>query len=257
MTIPFPTGKWDIIYIDPPWRYYRGDTKGQYTDYSGAAEKHYPTMSEEEICALPMRSIMSDTSVVFMWATGPMLASAIRVIDAWDLWYRGVTYVWVKTKQDGGLMGAFGTIPTFTKPKTEFVLAATINKRARPFPITTIKQDQLVFAPRGRHSEKPDEVRRRIVELCGDRSRIELFARVRSAGWDAWGNEVPPEGGTTEVTDAGNVVLEGNGVHDLPSAGSMRGELHPSATSGRGQDDLRGVREGGGQEGAGEPAVEG
>jgi len=192
--VPFPTGKWDIIYIDPPWRYYRGDTKAGYTDYSGAAEKHYPTMSEEEICALPMRSIMSDTSVVFMWATGPMLASAIRAIDAWNLWYRGVTYVWIKTKQDGKLMGAFGTIPTFTKPKTEFVLAATIRKRARPFPITTIKQDQLIFAPRGRHSEKPDEVRQRIVELCGDRSRIELFARNRSPGWDAWGNEVPNDG---------------------------------------------------------------
>ena len=248
MTIPFPTGKWDIIYIDPPWRYYRGDTKGRYTDYTGAAEKHYPTMSEEEIAALPMRSIMSDTSVVFMWATGPMLASAIRVIDAWDLWYRGVTYVWVKTKQDGSMMGAFGTIPTFTKPKTEFVLAATINKRARPFPITTIKQDQLVFAPRGRHSEKPGEVRRRIVELCGDRSRLEMFARTRADGWDVWGNE---------VTDAGNVVLAGNTFHDLRGAGGLRGELHPAAAPVAGQDDLRGVREGDRQEGAGEPAIEG
>jgi site-specific DNA-methyltransferase (adenine-specific) len=253
MTIPFPTGKWDIIYIDPPWRYYRGDTKAGYTDYSGAAEKHYPTMSEEEICALPMRSIMSDTSVVFMWATGPMLASAIRVIDAWDLWYRGVTYVWVKTKQDGSMMGAFGTIPTFTKPKTEFVLAATINKRARPFPITTIKQDQLVFAPRGRHSEKPEEVRRRIVELCGDRSRLEMFARTKVAGWDAWGNEVPPEG----EKDAGEIVLERNGVRDLRGAGGLRGELHSASSAEVEQDDLRGVREGDGEEGAGEPAVEG
>ena len=219
----FPTGRWDIIYIDPPWRYYRGDTKAGYTDYSGAAEKHYPTMSEEEICALPMRSIMSETSVVFMWATGPMLASAIRVIDAWNLWYRGVTYVWVKTKQDGRLMGAFGTIPTFTKPKTEFVLAATINKRARPFPITTIKQDQLVFAPRGRHSAKPEEVRRRIVELCGDRSRIEMFARTKAPGWDVWGNEVTEtmtHGHEEPLVDAGEALREADPVRrgtDLPA----------------------------------------
>lgn len=243
MTIPFPTGQWDIIYIDPPWRYYRGDTKAGYTDYSGAAEHHYPTMSEEEICALPIRSIMSKQSVVFMWATGPMLASAIRVLDAWNLWYRGVTYVWVKTKQDGTPMGAFGTIPTFTKPKTEFVLAATINKRARPFPITTIKQDQLVYAPRTRHSEKPQEVRRRIVELCGDRSRIEMFARTRVTGWDAWGNEI------TEDQHAGKKLLEGDALIALPGAGSLRGELHPAAEAGAGQDDLRGVREGAGETG--------
>lgn len=49
---------------------------------------------------------------------------------------------------------------------------------------------QIVEAPVGRHSEKPDEVRRRIVELLGDVPRIELFARERAEGWDAWGNEV-------------------------------------------------------------------
>ena len=49
---------------------------------------------------------------------------------------------------------------------------------------------QIVEAPVGRHSEKPDEVRRRIVELLGDVPRIELFARERVEGWDAWGNEV-------------------------------------------------------------------
>lgn len=32
--------------------------------------------------------------------------------------------------------------------------------------------------------------RDKIVELMGDLPRIELFARQRTAGWDAWGNEV-------------------------------------------------------------------
>ncbi len=189
-TIPFPTGKWDIIYLDPPWRYRRGDTTAAYSDYNGAAENHYPTMSEEEIANLPIRSIMSKTSVVFMWATAPMLDVATRVIDRWGLWYRGMPYIWIKTRKDGQIMGPAGLIPTFTKPKAEFVLAATINKRARPFPITTINQNQIVMAPRGRHSEKPEEVRNRIEELCGDRPRIELFARKPAAGWSVWGNEV-------------------------------------------------------------------
>ena len=48
----------------------------------------------------------------------------------------------------------------------------------------------LVEAVRTRHSEKPEEVRRRIEELFGDVPRIELFARKRFHGWDCWGNEV-------------------------------------------------------------------
>jgi len=40
------------------------------------------------------------------------------------------------------------------------------------------------------HSRKPDEVRKRILELCGDIPRIELFARQQIEGWDCWGNEV-------------------------------------------------------------------
>ena len=34
------------------------------------------------------------------------------------------------------------------------------------------------------------EVRNRIVELCGDIPRVELFARENHEGWDAWGNQV-------------------------------------------------------------------
>lgn len=188
--IPFPTGSWDIIYLDPPWRYRRDDAGAKTAGFYTAAENHYPTMTEAELAAMPIRSIMSKTSVIFMWATSPLLDVALRVIDSWGLSYRGMPYIWVKTRKDGQIIGPTGLIPTFTKPKAEFVLAATINKRARPFPITTINQNQIVMAPRGRHSEKPEEVRRRIETLCGDRPRIELFARKTVPGWAAWGNEV-------------------------------------------------------------------
>ena len=50
---------------------------------------------------------------------------------------------------------------------------------------------QIVLAPRGRHSEKPAEVRKRIETLRGEGAeRIELFARQSPEGWDVWGNEV-------------------------------------------------------------------
>ena len=50
---------------------------------------------------------------------------------------------------------------------------------------------QLVEATRGKHSEKPNEVRKRIVEMFGNNlPKIELFAREKHDGWDVWGNEV-------------------------------------------------------------------
>ena len=40
------------------------------------------------------------------------------------------------------------------------------------------------------HSKKPQEARNRIEKLMGDVPKIELFARQRVDGWNAWGNEV-------------------------------------------------------------------
>jgi N6-adenosine-specific RNA methylase IME4 len=111
----------------------------------------------------------------------------------------------VKTRRDGIPIGAQGVTPTFTKPTCEFVLVATTVSKGRPFPILDLKQAQTVFlddqdvfdpqpvfAPRGRHSAKPDDVRRRIERLCGERPRIELFARGAVPGWDVWGAEAEP-----------------------------------------------------------------
>ena len=49
---------------------------------------------------------------------------------------------------------------------------------------------QVIESPIEYHSKKPNIVRDKIVELCGDLPRIELFARQQVKGWDCWGNEV-------------------------------------------------------------------
>ena len=56
--------------------------------------------------------------------------------------------------------------------------------------IKSHKVRQLVEAERDIHSRKPDEVRKRIVELLGDLPKVELFCRTPKEGWDVWGNEV-------------------------------------------------------------------
>lgn len=180
---PLPDRRYDIVYLDPPWHYYGSAIK------DAAAAKHYPLMTVDELARIDIWSILNKQSAIFMWATCPRLDFALKLIDAWGLTYRGVAYVWVKTNRRGSIINGQGVPPTFTKPTTEMVLAATTKATGRPFPILDLAQPQVVLHTRGVHSEKPDLFRQRIVQLCGDRARIELFARSRAEGWDSWGAE--------------------------------------------------------------------
>lgn len=191
-------GTYDIIYADPPWHYYGSATK------DAAAGKHYDLMSDDQLASMPVAEMSAKRAVCFMWATGPRLDVAIETMKAWGFHYRGIAFVWVKTTKDGKIINGQGVRPTLVKPTTELVIAGqnfdpgreqelviagTTNKTGRAFPILTEAMAQVVLAPRGRHSEKPSVFRDMIVELCGDRPRVELFAREHHEGWDVRGNE--------------------------------------------------------------------
>lgn len=93
-------GNYSIIYADPPWRYTAKKVQG-------AAEKHYPTMSIDELCALPVAEIAAPDSALFMWATFPQLPEALRLIKAWGFNYKSVAFVWLKKnkRRIAGFMG--------------------------------------------------------------------------------------------------------------------------------------------------------
>ena len=94
------TGTYEIIYADPPWRYSAKKVQG-------AAENHYPTMSIDELCALPVAELAAKDSALFMWATFPQLPEALRLIRAWGFTYKSVAFVWLKKnkKADSWFMG--------------------------------------------------------------------------------------------------------------------------------------------------------
>lgn len=177
--------KYDVVLADPPWDYYGSPSKW------AAAGKFYPLMKDEELLQFPMKGWLSDPGVLFLWSTGPRLDLAVRCIESWGLSYRGVAFVWVKTKQDGTPIKAQGVRPSIIKPLTEFVLMASTVAKGRPLPINDESVVQTVLAPRGKHSEKPDEVQERIEQLYPYLTKVELFARKTRPGWDHWGNEVP------------------------------------------------------------------
>lgn len=163
--------KYPVIYADPPWRYEHVKTE------SRAIENQYPTMALDEICALPLGDVTTDDALLFLWATSPKLAEALRVVESWGFTYR-TSMVWVKDQIGMGY---------YARQRHELLLIAT--KGEPPVPAPEDRPDTVVTAPRGEHSEKPDIFYRVIERMYPTLPRLELFAREAREGWDRWGNQ--------------------------------------------------------------------
>jgi N6-adenosine-specific RNA methylase IME4 len=75
----------------------------------------------------------------------------------------------------------------YTRANSEDVLLAT---RGTPMRLAA-DVHQVIMAPVGKHSEKPDETHKRIERLFTG-PYLELFARAERPGWTTWGNELAP-----------------------------------------------------------------
>lgn len=187
--------KYGIIYADPPWHYRVYSKKGA----GRSAESHYPTMTIEEIQALPVSELADKDCALFMWITFPLLKESLSVLSAWGFKFKTIAFVWIKQnrKSDSLFLG----MGYWTRANAEFCVLATKGKPKR----MAKNVHQVIVSHIEEHSKKPDEARRRIVRLMGDLPRIELFARQKSAGWDVWGNEVESDiilGGTDDDSKA-------------------------------------------------------
>ena len=172
--------KYNVILADPPWAYRVWSKK----DVGWTAEKHYPTMSIEDIRALPVGDLADDNCALFLWITFPQLNEAFSLIESWGFTYKTAAFVWVK--QNRKLPSLFWGLGYWTRANAEVCLLATRGSPKR----RSAAVHQVILSPVEQHSKKPDEVRERIVTLMGDVPRVELFARQQSPGWDVWGNEV-------------------------------------------------------------------
>lgn len=171
--------KYQIIYADPPWSYQNGGVP------QGGVNYQYKTMSSETIKKLPINEIADSTSVLMMWATFPKLQEALEVIKAWGFEYKTLGFSWLKTNKDGS---PFFGIGYYAKSNQEVCLLAVKGKAHSLVKSNSVSS--FVSTGRTKHSEKPQVFRDKIIELFGDIPRIELFARQKTEGWDAWGNEI-------------------------------------------------------------------
>ena len=178
--IPFPDKKYNIIYADPAWYFKTYSNKGE----KRSAVQHYNCMSIDDIYNLPVDTISDDDCILFIWVIDPMLPEAMEVIKRWGFKYKTVAFTWVKENKKSE--GYFTGLGYWTRANPEMCLLATKGKPKR----LSKAVKQLIISKRQEHSKKPDEIRNRIIQLCGDLPKIELFARQRVKGWDCWGNQV-------------------------------------------------------------------
>lgn len=173
--------KYQIIYADPPWEYKKSvGVKSA----RGLAKAHYNTMKIEDIKALPIQEIADKDCCLFLWATFPCLQEGLDVIKAWGFRYSSVAFVWVKKNKR--TWSNFWGMGNWTRANAEVCLLGLKGKPKRQ----SAKVHSVIEEHIMQHSKKPEQTRDRIVELCGDLPRVELFAREATEGWDVWGNEV-------------------------------------------------------------------
>ena len=165
---------YDVLYVDPPWAY--GNTQLIDGDIKNAKDA-YPTMNLKELKAFELPPL-SDDCVMFMWTTGPWMGGAIELGSAWGFKYSTVAFVWDKVHTNPGF---------YTNSQVEYCLL--FKKGKIPSPRGTRNEKQLLVEKRTVHSKKPAEIRTRIERMFPTQTRIEMFARNTSPGWDVMGNE--------------------------------------------------------------------
>jgi N6-adenosine-specific RNA methylase IME4 len=172
--------RYRVILADPPWSY-QNWTAAKH----GAAVSVYKTMTLEDICALRVDQLAQDDAALFLWITGPKLTDGahIDVMRAWRFRPVTVALTWAKTYRDGSPYCGLGF---YTRSATEFCLLGIRGRMQKQ----SSSVRQLITAPRGAHSAKPDEQYERI-ETLFEGPYLEMFARRRRPGWAAMGNEAP------------------------------------------------------------------
>lgn len=186
--------RYGAILADPPWAYHAWSGNTNAERGWGTAASHYRTMSPDDIARIPVSDMAAKDAHLFLWTTGPVLRQAFDVIEAWGFRYSAIAFTWVKLKRsfDARQLRAVPLaeadlhvgLGLTTRKNAEFCLLGRRGSCQRK----SRSVREIILAPVREHSRKPDDVYSRIEAYC-DGPYLELFARQRWPGWDAWGEE--------------------------------------------------------------------
>lgn len=173
-------GHYRTILADPPWRFITYDRKKA---VPGQGADPYPTMSMEELAALPLVEIAAPDCALVLWYPGSMTDQVIELATkGWGFKFiRSDLFVWIKDREQ-----AVPRIGPGYWSRTGAEICALFT-RGKPR-VLAHNVEQVIFCRRGPHSAKPEEQYERIEAMCPP-PYLELFPRRSRRGWAAWGNE--------------------------------------------------------------------
>ena len=178
--------KYNIIYADPAWQY---GSKSAVNNKIGKTPKslseHYQTMSLQDLKNLPVKNMTKEDAACFIWVTDSHIDEALELFKSWGFKYKTIAFNWIKKTSKGNYCK---NVAPWTMKSSEICLFGTKGAMSKYKKSNNV--ESLVIAERKGHSKKPVEVSERIEELFGDIPKLEMFARDKKQGWDAWGNEV-------------------------------------------------------------------
>jgi N6-adenosine-specific RNA methylase IME4 len=182
--------KYGAILIDPPWRFVNrtGKVGPEHTRL-----RRYPTMSFEEIAALPVADLALAKCHLYLWCPNALLLEGLTIMQAWGFVYK-TNIVWYKVRKDGGPDGR--GVGFYFRNVTELILFG-VKGRLRTLKAGR-RQVNLVISRKREHSRKPEQVYQ-LIEECSPGPYLELFARQRRPGWEQWGDQVDSYADTMPV----------------------------------------------------------
>jgi len=185
--------KYNVFYIDPPWKIKAGRALNGYKMENGkqlfvpvsnkSRDTEYPSMTIEQIKNLNVKEVAAENAHLYMWVTNSHLPYAFEIIKHWGFDY-STTIVWAKNRMGGGLGGTF-------KITTEYLIFAKRGKLKALKSIDSTWHNVKRTYENGypKHSKKPDYFYE-IIEQTSPGLKLEMFARQKREGWDSWGNEI-------------------------------------------------------------------
>lgn len=199
---------YDVVIADPPWAF------KVYSDKGAGKSPKYQTMSASELRAFGARVRVhcAKNCVLYLWATSPFLAEALTLMAEWGWQYKS-SLVWCKPHKGTGY---------WVRNNHELVLVGTRGKPKCPAP--AVRQDSVFVGPavERRHSSKPATIHNYVELWYPSAHKLELFARTRRAGWDAFGNEV---GGSVALECPKNAIGNALGRNVRRSARVVAGKM--------------------------------
>jgi N6-adenosine-specific RNA methylase IME4 len=175
-----PQRFYGTILADPPWRFLNRTGK--------VAPEHkrlnrYETLSLNEIMEIPVKNVTAEKSHLYLWVPNALLPEGLEVLKAWGFSYKS-NIIWHKVRKDGGPDGR--GVGFYFRNTTELILFGVKGSIRTLNPGRS--QVNIIRSQKQEHSRKPDELYD-IIENCSVGPYLEIFARGKRNGWDAFGDQ--------------------------------------------------------------------